>query len=184
MKFAAIVALPAEMPRELWPFEEPLIYSGVGKINAAFTTTQVIQDYKPDLIINFGTAGSLKDSIGGLVEVNKVVQRDFNAEPLAPRGSVPFDEFPNELFSGFGNVVCGTGDTFVRTKESWLKSNGVDLVDMELFAIAKVCEHLITPWRSFKFITDYVNTSSETDWEVNLIQAPNSFIEVIMERLD
>jgi adenosylhomocysteine nucleosidase len=179
MRFAAIVALPTEMPLELWPFEEPLIYSGVGKINATLATTRVILDYKPDLVLNLGTAGSLNNSIKGLVEVRQVIERDFDAEPLAPRGTVPFDTFPSLMESGFGQMICGTGDTFVRSREKWLEERKVDLVDMELFAIAKTCQHLNTPWRSFKFISDYVNGESGSDWAKNLLLAAPSFLELI-----
>ena len=38
VKFVAILALTSELPIEFWPFEEPIIYSVVGKLNAAFTT--------------------------------------------------------------------------------------------------------------------------------------------------
>ena len=37
-----------------------IILTGVGKINAALSALKIIRDKKPDLIINFGTAGSLK----------------------------------------------------------------------------------------------------------------------------
>jgi adenosylhomocysteine nucleosidase len=168
MKFVAIVALPSELPIEFWPFEEPIIYSGVGKLNAAFTTMRAISKYQPDLILNLGTVGSLNDQLKNVVEINRVIQRDFDAEPLAPRGTVPFEDFPSELFSGYGDASCGTGDTFVRVRENWLLNKNIDVVDMELFAIAKICTQLDTPWRSFKLISDYVNHDSDSDWERNL----------------
>ena len=46
-----------------------VFFTGVGKINAASTTEQVIRDYKPKLIINYGTAGSLDPDIKGLIKV-------------------------------------------------------------------------------------------------------------------
>jgi adenosylhomocysteine nucleosidase len=176
MEFVAVVALPSELPIACWPFEEPIVYSGVGKLNAAFTTMNVIAKYQPKLVLNLGTAGSLNSALRNVVEVKTVLQRDFDAEPLAPRGSVPFDVFPSQLNSGYGEASCGTGDNFVRSKEVWLRSKKIDLVDMELFAIAKICVLLNTPWRSFKFISDYVNSESHSDWEQNL---QNSHVELI-----
>ena len=41
-------------------------YMGVGKINAAIKTTEVIRNHSPELIINYGTAGSLNKDISGL----------------------------------------------------------------------------------------------------------------------
>ena len=40
---------------------------------------------------------------------------------------------------GFDGVVCGTGDSFVTALDAWLTENAIDIVDMELFAIAHVC---------------------------------------------
>ena len=37
------------------------------------------------------------------------------AEPLAPRGQVPFSGKPNEFSSIASGYVCGTGDSFVTS---------------------------------------------------------------------
>jgi len=177
IKFVAIVALSSELPIEFWPFEEPIIYSGVGKLNAAFTTMRAITKFQPEFVLNLGTVGSLNDELKNVVEIKRVIQRDFDAEPLAPKGVVPFDDFPSELFSGHGEVSCGTGDTFVRVRDNWLQDKKIDVVDMELFAIAKICKQLNTPWRSFKFISDYVNPDSDSDWEQKLPLSPLQLIQ-------
>ena len=90
-KFVAIVALPSELPREIWNRDEPLIYSGVGKLNAAIATLESINKYQPEFILNLGTVGSIRNDISGVIEIEKVFQRDFDATPLVPKGVVPFD---------------------------------------------------------------------------------------------
>ena len=167
-RFVAIVALPSELPKDLWTFSEPLIYSGVGKLNASIATLEAIDKFNPEFILNLGTVGSLNENLSGVIEVGKVLQRDFDATPLSPRGQVPFDEKPQILSSGKGEYSCGTGDTFVRSKEDWLQENKIDVVDMELFAIAHACFSRNIPWRSLKFITDYVSVGSGDDWKKNL----------------
>ena len=167
-RFVAIVALPSELPIDLWTFSEPLIYSGVGKLNASIATIQAIDEHKPNFILNLGTVGALTNDISGVVEIREVFQRDFDAEPLSPKGIVPFDDKPDVLISSFGKYSCGTGDTFVRSKEPWLVENHIDVVDMELFAIAHACYSKGLPWRSLKFITDYVSKDSGDDWKENL----------------
>ena len=47
--------------------EYEIILTGVGKVNAALSAMKTIREKRPDLIINFGTAGSLKKEISGLV---------------------------------------------------------------------------------------------------------------------
>ena len=37
-----------------------VILTGVGKVNAAIATSKTIHKYNPDLIINYGSAGSTK----------------------------------------------------------------------------------------------------------------------------
>ena len=91
---------------------------------------------RPSLVINYGTAGKINEELRGLVEVADVIQRDMMAMPLSPRGRTPFSPALDKLSSGHGNVICGTGDSFVTAADPWLNENGVDIVDMELFAIA------------------------------------------------
>ena len=40
--------------------EYEVVLTGVGKVNAGLSTLKTIRERKPDLIINFGTAGSVK----------------------------------------------------------------------------------------------------------------------------
>ena len=55
---------------------------GVGKINAAYHTLKAIIEFKPRLLINFGTAGALSDGLDELVKVGHVVQRDVDLRPM------------------------------------------------------------------------------------------------------
>ena len=48
--------------------EYEIVLTGVGKVNAALSAFKTIRERKPDLIINFGTAGSLKKNVSGLVD--------------------------------------------------------------------------------------------------------------------
>lgn len=51
----------------------------------------IMAKYQPKLNLDFGTAGSLNSALPRVIEVESILQRDIEAEPLAPRGSVPFD---------------------------------------------------------------------------------------------
>jgi len=54
---AVICALPDEFPNVPRMFNNNVFWSGMGKINAALTTANVIRQYDPDIIINLGTCG-------------------------------------------------------------------------------------------------------------------------------
>ena len=74
--------------------------SGVGKINAAFKSLDLIHRFNPTQIINYGTAGSINKKCQGLIECTKFYQRDMDARGLMNfnLGETPFDDV-NEIIS-------------------------------------------------------------------------------------
>ena len=79
-----ITALESELKRDTLPSGVEIVYTGIGKINATITSIKAINQYSPTRILNFGTAGKIKPELHGLLEIGKVIQRDMQAEPLAP----------------------------------------------------------------------------------------------------
>ena len=133
--FVIITALEHELDPKRLPPETAVVYTGIGKVNAAIATFKAIQTYSPREIINFGTVGRINPAVSGLLDIGRVVQRDVFAEPLAPRGEVPFSTRPNTYVSDGGIYVCGSGDSFVTESDPWLIAQAIDVVDMELFAM-------------------------------------------------
>lgn len=156
-----------------------VLYTGVGKLNAVYELTKSLQAIRPSLVVNYGTVGGLHRRVSGLVEIARVIQVDMVAEPLAPRGQTPFDDSPSSHTSGQPGVVCGSGDAFVTSIDPWLVEQGVDVVDMELFAIAAVCHRVGVPWRAFKFVTDYANENSGDEWRANVHLGQEAFKSVL-----
>jgi adenosylhomocysteine nucleosidase len=97
-----ITALADELDASLLPQGVQIFYSGIGKLNAAMATYKAITQSRPRRIFNFGTVGAVRPNASGLIEIQRVVQRDMIAEPLAPRGQVPFCTRPHEYLSGSG----------------------------------------------------------------------------------
>ena len=172
---ALLVALPQELDATLIP-NIPVVYTGVGKVNAAMAAAHCIQQYRPRLLLNFGSAGRVRPGPQGLLEIGRVLQRDMLAEPLAPRGTTPFHQGPHALESGLSGLVCATGDSFVTGPDPWFSAQGVDVVDMELFALAAVCQHSSVPWRALKFVSDDANTESGNDWAANVRAGQTLFL--------
>jgi adenosylhomocysteine nucleosidase len=151
-KILVLTAIDDELDKARAPAGVEVIYSGVGKVNASSAATLALLVLRPALLINYGTAGRINETLSGLVEVADVVQRDMMAMPLVPRGRTPYSSNLDKLSSGFAGVTCGTGDNFITSGDPWLAENHVDVVDMELFAIAHVCQRHTIPWRAFKFV--------------------------------
>jgi len=178
-----ITALANELDASLVPKGVRIFYSGIGKLNAAMTTYQAIEQSRPRRIFNFGTVGAVAPRASGLIEIQRVVQRDMVAEPLAPRGQVPFCTRPYEYLSGSGLYTCGTGDSFVMAKDPWFEANNVDVVDMELFAIAAIAHDHNIAWRSFKYVTDHTNEDSGQEWQQKVRHGERLFVELLNEVL-
>ena len=178
-----ITALTSELDASLLPAGVQIFYSGIGKLNAAITTFKAIAHSRPERILNFGTVGAVAPHASGLIEIQRVVQRDMIAEPLAPRGQVPFCTRPYEYLSESGQYTCGTGDSFVMTKDPWFAANNVDVVDMELFAIAAIAHEHNIARRSFKYVTDHTNEDSGQDWQQKVRHGESLFIEKLNEML-
>ncbi|MFY9138216.1 5'-methylthioadenosine nucleosidase [Zwartia sp.] len=176
-KLIVLTALRPELDPQNMPEGVQIFYTGIGKINATLTTLQAIEQAQPALIVNFGTVGAVSPHVSGLIEISRVVQRDMIAEPLAPRGRVPFCERPHEYFSEKGTHTCGTGDSFVTAKDPWLEAQGIHVVDMELYAIAAVAHAHGLPWLSYKYVTDFTNDDSGQDWHEKINHGEVLFLE-------
>ena len=167
-----LVAVEEELSVKDLP-EFQIYYTGVGKINASIKTLEIIRDYSPTQVINYGTAGSLNKKLKGLVEVTQFFQRDMDATPLGFKiGQTPFDEI-EEINFGSAGYSCGTGDSFV-TQTPKLKT---DLVDMEAYAIAKICYLKDIKFRCFKYISDNADEGANNDWIKNVSIGKKLFIE-------
>jgi len=170
------VAVEAELSQKDLPNFQ-IHYTGVGKINASIKTSEIIKDYSPTQIINYGTAGSLNKNLKGLVEVNQFFQRDMDASPLGFKvGQTPFDDI-EEINFGNRGYSCGTGDSFL-TQTPKLKT---DLVDMEAYAIAKICYLKNINFRCFKYISDYADGGANDDWIKNVSMGRKLFIKRIRD---
>lgn len=150
---------------------------GLGKINAAYALTRTLADRKPGLVLSFGTAGSSRLPAGTLVECTRFVQRDMDVRPLSiPLGTTPLDSTPSvlEVPRRFGQLVegvCGTGDNFVAGQPTM----ACDVVDMEAYALAKVCHLEGIPFAAIKYVTDSGDATAHHDWAANLPAAASAF---------
>lgn len=182
-----LVALEAELPYKLAPKNYKVIYTGVGKVNAAFEATRAIAEahslgFHPE-VYNYGTVGSCNPDLTGMHRITRFVQRDMNAEPQAPRGVTPFEaglpylDFSLDMTHG---LTLGTGDQFVHELEPWLVNNNVDVVDMEAYAIAHVCKRMNAQFTCYKYITDYVGTPHQADtWQQNVANGVGEILKVL-----
>ncbi len=180
-QIALIMALPNESKGLFEAAGIDVHYSGIGKVNAAFKAFEVIQKTGCSTLLNLGTAGSSHFDAHALVEVAEFVQRDMDVSPLGfDVGVTPMDQdhpaaiIPETMFAQLPKGICGTGDSF----ETGLPKVPCNLVDMEGYAIAKVCKKLGVRFVSVKYITDGANDTAHLDWEENLLLGAKKLLEL------
>ena len=160
-----------------------VLYTSLGKVNAAYHLSKALAERKAQglvtkAVINFGTAGSFTLATHSTVECSGFVQKDMDVSALGiPLGVTPFENSPKiiEVPRRLGHLpagICGTGDKF----ETEASKVPCDVVDMEAFALAKVCWFEKIPFASVKYITDGSDENAHKDWVANLPAAAKSFI--------
>lgn len=168
-----------------------LVYTGVGKVNAAYRLSHAIFSWKaekghfPDMVLNLGSAGSTKFECGEVVNCTKFIQRDFDTTAVGEDiYQTPF-EIGSELlengipFSEWPQGICGTGDTFVTEggDHSW------NVMDMESYALAKVCKFEKIPFACFKYITDGADGDAGESWVETVDKSAANLYEVTQKIL-
>lgn len=180
-----VMALEAEGQGVFEQAGVPVLYSGVGKVNAAIALTQKLAAYRhqnlnPPLVVNFGSAGSRSFATGMLVACSVFVQRDMDVRALGfARGVTPFESCPARIefpvmFHDLPAGVCGSGDSF----ETGVTELDCDVVDMEAYAFAKVCWLEGARFACVKYITDGADHAAADDWQNNLHRAADAFLRL------
>ena len=169
-----LIALKAEAP-EL-SFSMKVFYTGVGKVNAAMTAAELIAKHRPKRVINFGTAGGVTVK-SGFHQVSKFVQRDMMCCELGSLpGQTPFED--TIIIDNGDGLTCSTGDNFVTNSNLLIPA---DVVDMEAYAIAKVCKKHKIEFLCYKFVSDGANEDSLNDWRSTVSQGQDYYINKLKE---
>jgi adenosylhomocysteine nucleosidase len=161
----------------------PVLFTGIGKVNAAIALTRRLVEYRlaaqpSPRVINFGSAGSQRFNSGSLVSCTKFVQRDMDVSGLGfPIGVTPFEEIPStlefpHLVSHLPPAICGSGDSF----DTGVRRFACDVVDMEAYALAKICWIEKTEFVCVKYITDGADHKAAESWEQNVHRAAEHFV--------
>jgi len=177
-----VMALPVESQSIFERAGVPVLFSGLGKVNAAMALMRRLMQYRSahqplPRVVNFGSAGSRQFDTGALVACRRFVQRDMDVSALGfALGHTPFEDLPAELqfppvFTHLPEGLCGSGDSF----ETGAARLHCEVVDMEAYALAKVCRREQVGFAAAKFVTDGGDASAHQDWSANLPLAAAAF---------
>jgi adenosylhomocysteine nucleosidase len=179
------MALPAESDGVFEAAGVPVLYCGIGKVNAAIVLTRELAAYRHageplPLVLNVGSAGSRTFATGTLVACHEFVQRDMDVSGLGFEiGVTPFEEVPARLafprvFEDLPAGVCGSGDSFATGAAPLACS----VVDMEGYALAKVCWLEQARFACVKYVSDGADHAAADDWQRNAHKAAEDFLRL------
>ncbi|MFP8967837.1 5'-methylthioadenosine/S-adenosylhomocysteine nucleosidase [Pokkaliibacter sp. CJK22405] len=176
--------------------EVVLLKSGIGKVNAALSTTLLLERYQPDCVINTGSAGGFDAAlnVGDVVISTAVYHHDvdvtvFGYAPGQVPG-LPAQFLPDELLSEVAQsaiphvsaqeqqIVQGeiaTGDAFmndpVRVEAVRSIFPTMKAVEMEAAAIAQVCHQFAKPFLIIRSLSDIAGKESNVSFDQYLPKA-------------
>ncbi|AOM82514.1 5'-methylthioadenosine/S-adenosylhomocysteine nucleosidase [Salisediminibacterium beveridgei] len=191
---------------ELYGVEVVLSKSGIGKVNAAVSTTLMNQLYHPDYIINTGSAGGLDPrlSVGDIVISTEVRYNDVDATVFGYEfGQVPqmpalfspderLVQIAGKSAGGAGvNAAKGliiSGDSFMSDHErvERLKKMFVEpqCAEMEAAAIAQVCYQFAVPFVIIRSLSDIAGKDALMSYEEFLETAGINSANIVMAMLE
>lgn len=172
----------------------------IGKVSAAVAATDLILNYKPDVVINTGMAGGIDDSlnIGDFIAGISTVYHDLDfgmlpslnndmAVPLEIKGDCELISLLQSLNKKiqFGKIC--TGDQFIsdHVSLSKIKKKYPDAyaVDMESCSIAHACYLYKVPFISLRVISDTPSQHNNSQQFVDFLHKADSDSFCIIKEL-
>ena len=183
-----------------------VLQSGIGKVSAAMGTTLLIQQFKPDMIINTGSAGGLDPNlnVGDVIISTDVRHHDVDVTAFGyEKGQLPANPaafLPNEQLvevakkqaeklglNAVSGLIC-SGDAFINgaDKIAQIRANfpQVAAVEMEAAAIAQVCHAMQIPFVVVRAISDVADKKSHLSFDEFLPLAAEKSSEMILAMLN
>ena len=170
-----------------------LVKSGIGKVNATISCVLLIEEFKPDYIINTGSAGAVDPGleIGDLVLGQSFIYHDvdvtsFGYQPGQMAG-MPEYYYPDSHLLRLAQQECrhlgiepivGTivsGDQFVSSLEALTDIQAriprARACEMESTAIAQTCHLMEVPFVIIRAISDNANGQAQIDFHRFILEA-------------
>ncbi|KPL60736.1 5'-methylthioadenosine/S-adenosylhomocysteine nucleosidase [Rossellomorea sp. SC111] len=180
-----------------------LLRSGIGKVNAAMSTAVLLQHFKPDCIINTGSAGGFDPSlnVGDVVISTEVRHHDvdvtafgyeYGQVPQLPAAFTADEKLKQTAIEsvkelGDAQVVSGliaTGDSFmndpVRVDAIRDKFTDLQAVEMEAAAIAQVAHQFNVPFVIIRSLSDIAGKESDVSFDQYLEKAALHSAKMVM----
>ncbi|WP_176583503.1 5'-methylthioadenosine/S-adenosylhomocysteine nucleosidase [Priestia megaterium] len=183
--------------------EVVLLKSGIGKVNAALSTAILLEKFKPDYVINTGSAGGFHPelNVGDAVISTEVRHHDvdvtvFNYEygqvpnlPAAFKADEKLVRLAEESAREVTDMkivkgLIATGDSFMNdpVRVEFVRSKFPDLyaAEMEAAAVAQVCYQFGVPFVILRALSDIAGKESNVSFEQFLEKAAVNSTKLVL----
>jgi adenosylhomocysteine nucleosidase len=184
-----------------------LLRSGIGKVNAAMSTTILLEKYKPDCIINTGSAGGYNPelNVGDAVISTEVRHHDvdvtafgyeYGQVPQLPAAFIADEKLINVAETAANEIenfqvakgLIVTGDSFmedpVRVDFVRTKFEDLQAVEMEAAAIAQVAYRFEVPFVIIRSLSDIAGKESELSFDQFIDKAALHSSTLVMKMVE
>ena len=184
-----------------------LLKSGIGKVNAAMSTSILLNEYKPDYVINTGSAGGYDPNleVGAIVISDEVRYHDVDVTAFGYEiGQVPqlppafkSDErlmlLAEEAVKEIGEHqaatgLIATGDIFMQDakKVEIVRNNFPQMkaCEMEAAAVAQVCHQFSVPFVVIRALSDIAGKESSISFDEFLPVAAKHSTEIVLKVIE
>lgn len=179
-----------------------LLKSGIGKVNAAVSTTLLMASFDPSIVINIGSAGGFDAEleVGDVIISEEVVHHDvdvtafgytlgqlpsmpatYRADPMLVDKALQAVAVVGQATAKVG--LIGTGDVFMCEPERVAKVRAafpsLKAVEMEAAAVAQVCHKFSVPFVVVRSLSDVADKESPASFDEYLtVAAQNSSLMI------
>lgn len=186
--------------------EVVLLKSGIGKVNAAMSTTILLEKYQPDVVINTGSAGGFDPAltVGAVVISDEVRHHDVDVTvfgyeigqmagmPAAYKSDEKLMAIAKEAVEEVGEhqaavgLIC-SGDVFmadpVRVESVRQQFPTMKACEMEAAGVAQVCYQFGTPFVVIRALSDIAGKQSDISFDEFLPVAAKHSTEVVLKAI-
>ena len=183
-----------------------LLKSGIGKVNAAMSTTILLEKYQPDVVINTGSAGGFDPelTVGAVVISDEVRHHDVDVTafgyeigqmagmPAAYKSDEKLMSVAKEAVEEVGEhqaavgLIC-SGDVFmadpVRVEAVRKQFPTMKACEMEAAGVAQVCYQFGTPFVVIRALSDIAGKQSDLSFDEFLPIAAKHSTEVVLKAI-
>lgn len=183
-----------------------LVKSGIGKVNAAIATTLLLNNYKPDVVLNTGSAGGFQTSleVGTVVISDEVRHHDVDVTafgyehgqvPGQPAAYVADEKLVTIARAAVEEIgehahatgLIASGDVFMsdpaRVEKVRELFPTMIAAEMEASAVAQVCHQFGTPFVVIRALSDIAGKESSISFDEFLPIAARHSTDIVLQAI-